>query len=346
MDVSELVRRFVEPPSTVQVRALIGDASHGLDPEQRVAVERWSNDVPLEQGLLRALRHQELAPAAMHKHASRLARRPQDVSPLDERVGHLAHLLDFAVERPATVSAIAWHWLGASHPDLATHVVQLIRERAGLPGVRERLTADEPYSRSGGDAIHVAWFADRQLEDAASWLEHVPAPAADTLAAATRANEARRAQQRAILELTPFLRQVASFVLHLSRRELDPLGFPLGSDAQLHVDPPLAQRLELAAWARRARRTLCLRGQLIVMPIRVEAPWPLSLEVIAAELGCGGRGFGLIMRLRGDASVPAATMAPVFLHLPAESIEERGARFERWLSRAYPHAVDAWRAWS
>ncbi|MGE3459014.1 MAG: hypothetical protein AB7O24_28115 [Kofleriaceae bacterium] len=109
-------------------------------------------------------------------------------------------------------------------------------------------------------------------------------------------------------------------------------------------DPPIDTRMEVAHWARTVGRTLCLRGQMVIMTIDVAAPWPLALEVIASELGRGISGaFGIVMRLRGHIALPATQAAPLLLCVPDESIELRGARFERWCQRAYPHAVAPWR---
>jgi hypothetical protein len=85
---------------------------------------------------------------------------------------------------------------------------------------------------------------------------------------------------------------------------------------------------------------------MFVVRIAVSAPWPLRLELIAAELGVGAcGGLGLLLRLHGDAPV-AVERAPVLLCFPGEPTEERGPRFERWLSDAYPAATRAWQVWS
>jgi len=75
----------------------------------------------------------------------------------------------------------------------------------------------------------------------------------------------------------------------------------------------------------------------------------LCRELLGVELGhgaCGG--LGLLLRLAGAVPTVSTTSvpAPVLLCVPSETPEERGPRFERWLSRAYPHAIQAWRAWS
>jgi hypothetical protein len=86
---------------------------------------------------------------------------------------------------------------------------------------------------------------------------------------------------------------------------------------------------------------------MMILTIAVEAPWPLTLEVIASELGRGVSGaFGIVMRLCGEMALPSTLPAPMLLCIPEEPIELLGARFERWSQRAYPHAVDAWRAFA
>ena len=241
-----------------------------------------------------------------------------------------------------------WQLLGAHDPAVASHLVQLVRERAGLPGLRRLIAADEPPRSLTAQALHVPWFVNRQCEDAAASVEDIPADDADTLVATSHANGAQRdaAPRTPRGELVAFLQQAAKLLLHLSTRKLNPLGFPLERNAQLVVNPPLPVRLELATWARRAGHAVCLPGELVVARIPVHAPWPLALELIAVELGrglCGGA--GLLFRVRSSEAFAAPTRAPLMLCLPGEPIEERGGRCERWLAWAYPHAVDAWRVW-
>jgi len=346
VDVSEFLARSIEPVCTAHAKALYGESLARLDSMQRLAMERWSNAVPMQPGVLKALRNDEIDIASLERHAITLDRSGRCSIGIDSRMSALPLVLSAAVTSPAVASALVWNWL-TSEPNLASHLVQHIRDRAGLPGLRRRIEAGEPRSMHG-DPLHIAWFADRQLDDLARWIEHVPASAGNTLAAAIENTEAQRAAGRDVRfsDIVPFVRQVASFLLHLSQRDLDPLGFSLAPDAQLDVDPPLEQRLEIAAWARRSRRTLCLRGQLMVMSIAVSAPWYLVLEVIVSELGRGtSPAIGLMLRLRGKVTAPSRSELPLFLCLPTESVDERGARFEHWLSTAYSYAVDEWRPW-
>jgi hypothetical protein len=341
--VKELVTRTSEPRSTQLLREMLDATRTRLDEKQLATMERWFYDAHFDSGVLQALRSGEHSLAALRELAAKLTRGRRTEIVLDERSVYISRLLDFAPERPAVVSALVWHWIGGAEPALASHLVQAIRKSAGLPGLRQRIRSDEPWSPNTDRAIHVTWFADRQIEDLGRWCERVPAPLADTFAGAIAGTEAQRVVVGEATELATFMRQIASFLLQLSIRKLDPLGFPLSREARLAVDPPFEHRLELAEWARTMQRAICLRGMIMVMTIEVAAPWPLALEVIATQLGTGAcDGFGVLLRLRGQV-VPAASRAPLFVCMPGETIEERGSRFERWLALAYPHAVDAWR---
>lgn len=346
MDVREFLARSAEPVGTAHAKTLYGESLARLDSGQRLAMERWSNRVPMQPGVLQALRNGEIDIASLERHAIKLDRSGRDRIGIDDRMRALPLVLSRAATSPAVASALVWNWL-ASEPNLASHLLQHIRESAGLPGLRRTIEAGEPRSMPG-DPLHIAWFAGRQLDDLARWIEHVPASEGDTLAAAIENTEAQRVVGGDVRfsDIVPFTRQVASFLLHLSQRDLDPLGFSLARDAQLEVDPPIERRLEIAAWARRSRRTLCLRGYLMVMCIAVSAPWPLVLEVIVGELGRGASpAIGLMLRLRGEVTAPSGAESPLFLCLPTEAVDERGARFERWLSTAYSYAIDEWRPW-
>lgn len=340
MDVTAMVAR--EPASSARLQRWLEAVRTRLAPAQLAAMERWGNTAPFDASAQQAFRHAQLDLATLRKVARHVGRAPSDRVELAERASQVQRVFETAREQPAVASALVWHWLGEAEPQLASNLVHAIRERAGLPGLRRRLeNTDAPT------AVDVTWFADRQVEDAATWIEHIPPPHAATLASSIVAVEAQRAAVAApIAELAPFLHRVATFLVLLSTRALDPLGFNVSREVSLVIDPPLAQRLELASWARSVRRTPCLRGQMILMKLAVDAPWPLEIEVIACELGRGASGaFGLMMRLRGDVALPPGPQAPVLLCVPGESIEERGARFERWSQHAYPLAVAAWRAW-
>lgn len=331
-----------EPSSSSRLRRWLEAVRGRMVPEQLIAMERWGNTSLFDAGALQVIREERLDLATLANVAHQLRNEPGHRVVLPEQAGQLPRVFELARDQPAVASALVWHWLRDSEPQLGSLLVQALRERAGLPGLRRRLEA-------GGapGSVDVLWFSDRQIEDAAAWIEHVPAPQAATLAATIAGVEAQRAAVTApITELAPFLRQVASFLVLLSTRALDSLGFKLSRDVSLVVDPPLAQRIEIAGWARSVGRAPCLRGQMTVMTLATAAPWPLKLEVIASELGRGASGaFVVMMRLRGDVALPQGPQAPLFLCVPGEPLEERGARFERWSQYAYPHAVDAWRTW-
>ncbi|MGE0551726.1 MAG: hypothetical protein AB7R00_32050 [Kofleriaceae bacterium] len=245
------------------------------------------------------------------------------------------------------MSAILWRLLGTDNSLLASHLIQIIRERAELPALRRVIESSEPTRIEG--VPQVAWFADRQLEDACAWMENVPPRAAGTLLEIEEGLARNRewAGRVQVLPQVPFVKRAASLFLHLAARGLDPLGYELGSDAQIDVDPPMDQRIEIAQWARGAGHHICLRGHMLTLTIPVKASAPSALQLIASEPGvgiCGGLMW--LLRLRGPLCVPSLSSAPAMLWLPEESIDERGARFERWLNNAYPRATSAWRAWS
>jgi len=331
-----------EPVATDRLRAFVASVRARLDAVQAYTIERWSNTVPFEMLVINSLR--------LGQHDVRSLRRfSLEIGPgeklVDEKLATIAPALAVAVEKPALASALIWHGIGQASPALASHLVHFVRLGAGLPGLRTRIAADEPSSLTG--AYHVGWFSDRQYEDTALWIEAIPVGTANTLGESIAAAERQRAgAARAPLEkIVAFLRLAASYLLLLSSRGFDPLGFKLQRDAQLIVDPPIDQRLSLASWARRSRRAICVRGQLALVRIPIAAPWPFTLELIAAELGRGGcGGFGLMLRLVGEITI-AAEALPMMLCLPGEPVEEWGSRFERWTMRAYPHAVDLWRPW-
>lgn len=346
MDVISLAARLTEPPTTARLQAFLGEVQARLVPSQRTAMERWASVGPFEADVLHRLRQGLHTPTELRFQSKRLAQDDRAKELVDGNLAVVTRLIASAATKPAVVSALIWDRVGNTDAALASHLVQLVRERAGLPGMRRRIVADEPQSLVNDHGPHLGWFVDRQCEDMASWLEAVPPAAGDTLGATRGAIQSQREQARRIArdELAAFLEQAARFLLRLSTQRLDPLGYPLERDAQFVADPPLEQRIELAAWARQAGHELCLPGEIVVLRIPIASPWTLRLELIAAELGrgaCGG--CGLLIRLAGDQSLASPTPAPIMLCLPEESFEERGGRFERWLGWAYPHAVDAWR---
>lgn len=344
MDVDRILAGVPEPATAARLVQWVGNVRSRLTAEQRTAIDRWFNDVPLDSGAQNAFRANQLDIDTLSRLAHRLGRREREPVRLGEKAAPIARVLESARERPTVASTIVWHLLGSTEPELASHLIQSIRERAGLPGIRQRIERAEIPSKPD-----ISWFDDRQMEDAAVWAENIPAPIATTLAGTIERVEEQRASANVqITSLVPFLRRVASFVLTLSKGGLDPLGFALSPNAQLVADPPLSKRIEVATWSRSVGRTMSLRGQMLIASIDVASPWPLVLEVIASDLGRGASGaFGIAMRLRGEAALPPTPQpAPLLLCIPGEPIELLGARFERWSQRAYPHAVDAWRGFA
>jgi hypothetical protein len=342
VDVNRILASTSEPATSTGLLRWVDGVRKRLVPEQLSAMERWFNDSPFDAAAQQAFRAGRLDTAALSFYAQRLGRNKPRALRVD--ASSIARVFDVAHERPALASTLVWHLLGTDEPELASNLIQSIRERARLPGLRHRIEKAELPSKP-----ELSWFDDRQLEDAAEWAEHIPAPPALTLAAATAAVEAQRATASVqIAVLVPFVQRIASFLLSLSKSSLDPLGFRLSPEAQLVVDPPLPRRVEIVRWGRTVGRTLCLRGQMMIMSIGVAAPWPLALELVTSELGRGATGaLGIVMRLRGDVSLPpSAQPARVLLCLPGEPFETLGARFERWSLRAYPHAVDVWRGYA
>lgn len=346
-----------EPAATERLHALLSGGRARLTPDQLAALAAWEESRPLDRSTMTALQVGPIDPARLRKLAADLARRRHRSSTgaVEDGFDRVPSVLAHAAARPAVASAILWTWLAA--PDggaFAAHLVQRVRELAGLPGIRRRLVASDPALQAASNDLPalVAAFVDRQLEDACAWMEHVPPPRAAAEAAPLSRQQAviedMRAQAPRVTaaELAGFAQLAATFLVQLSARRLDPLGFSLGREIQLDADPALERRIEIASWALGAGRSLCTRGQMFVVAIPVGAPWPLRLELIAAELGrgaCGG--LGMVLRLSGDAPVAMTERAPMLLCFPGEPTEERGPRFERWLSDAYPAATRAWRAW-
>jgi hypothetical protein len=359
LDVSGLFAPVAEPFATERLRALLVGARARLTESQRAAMAAWEYKKPLDRSTRAALQLGPIDPVHLRKLAADLARgrhapESQSDGQFDGAFDRVPEVLAQAAVHPAAASAVLWSWLAARDGGaFAGHLVQRVRELAELPGICRRLATSDPALQRASDVpALVTAFLDLQLEDACAWLERVPPPlpAADgaSLARQRAAIEDTRAgaPHKTASELAGFARLAATFVVQLSARGLDPLGFSLGREVQLDADPALDRRLEIAAWALQAGRSLCPRGQMFVIAIPVAAPWPLRFELVAAELGrgaCGG--LGMVARLAGDAPVVMTERAPVLLCLPGEPTEERGPRFERWLSDAYPAAIRAWQAW-
>lgn len=334
-----------EPAVTARLRAILEAAHTRLSEQQRRWVGEWNRPIALDAAVLLRLR-ESVDAGLLARSAKRLAYRAQRIAQPVMHAENIGSLMQHAAERPAAVSAVLWRWIGLNNDLLASHLIQIVRERAGLPSLRRVIT---PAEMPAVAELQLTWFADRQLEDAARWMENVPPPTTGTLVeiSDTLARERERAPRISIGSIVPFVKRAASLFLHLSTRGLDPLGFVVGSDAQLDIEPTMEQRLELTRWARGAGRAICTRGAMMTLTIPIQASAPHALQLIGAELGtgvCGGLMF--LLRLLGPVSMPSLSPAPPLLCLPDDSLDERGARFERWLSSAYPHATSAWRAWS
>ncbi|HSR97490.1 MAG TPA: hypothetical protein VLM79_10590 [Kofleriaceae bacterium] len=356
----DLFTRIAEPIATERLRGLLAGARERLTESQRRAMEAHEEQLPLDRATRTGLQIGPIEPARLRALAADLAKRrklpaPQADHVFDRVPGVLAH----AAAHPVAVSAVLWSWLAPRHGgDFAVLLVQRVRELASLPGLQRRLEASDPALQRANDMPGlVTALLDRQLDDACAWMEHVPPPLPAPTVAGDPASLSRqraaiedmraRAPHETVADFAAFARLAATFLVQLSARGLDPLGFSLGRDIQLDADPPVDRRLEIAAWALQAGRSLSPRGQMLVVAIPVAAPWPLRLELVAGELGrgaCGG--LGMVLRLVGEAPVVMTERAPMLLCFPGELPEERGPRFERWLSEAYPAAMRAWQAWS
>lgn len=357
MDVTSQLEQLAEPQVTARLHELLASARQRLSPWQRREMALWDEAGPFERSLLKGIRADLTEGARIRDHHATFSRRERSRAAAsdDGPYAGLPPVLALATTKPAIASAVLWTWFGTRDADFASHLIQIVRERAGLPGLRRRISADDPALPTTGASLPtlVTWLADRQVEDACAWIEGIPAPfgpddattLADQRAAVERARTA--APRVSADEIAGFLRRAASFLVQISIGGQDPLGFPLGREVQLDADPPLERRIAIAAWARRSGHRISVRGPLFVLAIPVEAPWPLRLELIAAEPGHGqGGGPALLLRLDAGGTITVTAPAPVTLCLPGEPPAERGRRFERWLAIAYPHATQPWRAWS
>jgi hypothetical protein len=355
LDVNDVIVRVGEPASTERLRGLLSSVRARLSAAQADAMVIWEDALPFDGASLGALRGAVDDPVALRRQVALMRRRAdQPPAGTDEQLAAVPALLQHAAAKPSVVSAMLWSWLRLPDGDIASQLVQLVRERAGLPPLRRRIAVDEPaLAKAGGSGpALVACFADRVVEDGCAWLGQVPPPLDPTLGATLSdqavavATARENAARVALADFAPFARRAASFLVQLSARGIDPVGFSLARDVQLDGDPTLSRRLEIAAWAQRAGHLVCAPGHLFVLSIAVDAPWPLVLELIAAEPGRGtGGGLGLLLRLHGGSSPPVTERAPMLLTFPGEPAEELGVRFERWLADAYPSAVGQWRAW-
>lgn len=357
MDVKQQLERVAEPAITTLVRAQLDRVDARMTPWQRDQLLRWNEARPFAADALNAVRKDVESAQQLRERAERFraaAGGPQVGDGVAARIAEAAAVVAEAASRPAVASALVWSLLANTDEDLAAHLIQIIRERAGLPRVTSKPGREDPGLAAAAANVPalVTWFSDRQVGDACALIEAVPVPHGPeeraTLATQIAAiADARTTTPRvAPATFAAFARRVAAFLVELSARELDPLGFTLGREVQLEGDPPLARRVELCAWARRAGHTISPRGALLVLAIPIQAPWPWRLELVAAEPGHGASGcLAILLRIASERAPVVTARAPALLLVPDEPDAERGARFERWLAAAYPHATSEWRAW-
>lgn len=357
MDVAAVFERVAEPAETARLRELVTYARGTFTPWQAREMALWDGNAPFERSLIKGIRQHAGDGARIREQVHLFARhRTRYEAPGGEdRFDGIPAVLAAAASQPAVASALVWHWFRDRDADLASHFIHLVRERAALPGLRRRLVADEQALREAGanlPALAVR-FADRQLEDACAWIEGVPAPHGPRDGATLAIQEAAIAEHRRAAprisddELAGFAQRAATFLVQLSAHGRDPVGFPLAREVSLDTDPAIERRIAIASWARRSGHRISPRGRMFVLAIPIGAPWPLRLELVAADVGhgqCGGT--GLLLRLDGGGTIAVISHAPILLCLPEEPAADRGRRFERWLAVAYPQATEAWRAWS
>lgn len=353
MDVKELLEKLVEPAITGRVREVLARVDSRLTPSQHDELLRWEDAVPHAADTVNAVRKDVEDPERLRQRAARFAAAAgkRSSSAVEQRVAEVPVAMAYAASKPAVASAIVWMQIGALDEELASHVVQVIRERAGLPRITTKLTGADVGSGHTLPNL-VATFADRQVADACARIEAVTVPIDTdervTLTAHIAAIEgARQTSPRvAPAVFATFARRAAAFLVELSTRKLDPVGFPLSREVELDSDPSLARRVEIAARAWRAGHVVSPRGALLVLGIPIQSPWPWRLELIAAEPGHGASGcLALLLRIVGEGTPPSTSRASALLLVPDEPGAERGARFERWLAIAYTHATAEWRPW-
>jgi hypothetical protein len=356
VDLSALADTLPEPGVTAHLKRLLEETQKSLTPwqAQAAAIRRHGS---LEPRTLATIRHGWADAKALYAAAEELAHRRGDDFPSNamQTLEAVQPILARAHRKPAVTSAVVWCAIGEAHERFAQHVVELIRELAQLPSLRRPLET-ERFSRDTTAVRElVVALAERQAEDASTWLEEIPAPfgpesGATLFAQSTRIEELRSEAKRLTTpDFMTFAQRAATFLVQISTRRLDPLGFPLAREVELVHDPKLDHREQIVAWARRAGHRLSLRGRMLVLQIAVESPWPLRLELIAADIGSGQSGAtALLLRLAGEAGPwpPTSARAPVLLLFAGESPEERGRRFEGWLPDAYARACADWRPWS
>lgn len=356
MDVKALLQTYSEPAMTARVRELLDRIETGLTPSQRENMALWDDFVPHVAETLNGVRADVESPHRLRERARRFAVAAGIPSgAFDDRIGDVCLTVADAATKPAVASSVIWLCVGNLDQDFASQLVQIIRERSGMARLTSAIRNEELNAAAVTDKLPslIAFFGDRQIADACLRLESISAPfgAEDRSTLNDQAVAIARGRQDAQPRVAPalfaaFARRVAAFVVELSARKLDPLGYPLSRDVQLEGELSLARRVEIAAWARRAGHVMSPSAALLVLGIPIEAPWPWRLELIAGEPGYGASGcLGLLLRIVGEGTPPSNGRAPAFLLVPDEPDAERGARFERWLASAYTHATAGWRPW-
>jgi hypothetical protein len=233
--------------------------------------------------------------------------------------------------------------------------------RAGLPPLtvpdrRRQAYTDAANALHQGDfAPMMAFISERMEEGLLSWLHDWPSPwdAAEgkTLAEHLSWNEAQRARDPALdLGQRRALLGAVAPALHQGLQEaLGGWAQVSGADGQGHLDPPLAERLRLAARTEGAGRPMSPKGTMTSLVVTVPGPANLVAEVVFGQpgTGFGGAMSGWVgLRLAED---PEGRWAqpdepgPGLLLLPEEPEAERQARARLWVRRALSHAVGPWK---
>jgi hypothetical protein len=354
MDVRALTETLVEPAITARVRDLLARLDSRVTPAQREELLRWDDAVPHATDTVNAVRNDVDDVERLRARAARfaVAAGKRSAQALETRIRDVPFVMSQASAKPAVASAIVWTLVGSHDEDLASHLIQIIRERAGLTRLTARVRGEDLGEAAAKLPSLVAWFADRQVTDACAWIEAIPVPfGPDDAASLDRQlhaiEQARQITPRVTAALfAGFARRAAAFFIELSTRNLDSLGFALSREVELETEPSLQRRVEIAAWAWRAGHVIAPRGTFVVLGIPIQAPWPWRLELIAAEPGHGASGcLALLLRIVGEGPPPSTSRAPALLLVPDEPDADRGARFERWLAIAYTHATAEWRRW-
>ncbi len=355
MDVKTLFQAHGEPAMTGRLRELLERVEARLTSAQRENMARWDDTVPHAAESINGVRNDVESPDRLRERARRFASAAGIPSgAFDDRIGDLCRIVADAPTKPAVASSIIWLLLGNLDQEFASHLVQVIRERSGLPRLTSPIRNQDLVAAAVTDKLPslIGFFSDRQVADSGERIESISAPFGaddastlnDQVVAIARVREAQPRVAPALF--AAFARRAAAFLVELSTRQLDPVGFPLSREVQLEGEPSSARRVEIAAWARRVGHVVSPSGALLVLGIPIQAPWPWRLELIAGEPGHGASGcLSVLLRIVGDGTPPSSGRVPAFLLVNDEPDAERGSRFERWLAIAFPYATAEWRPW-